>query len=276
MFRPCLPVFLDGKLVGCFMQDRRFYVYVHRRKTDGSIFYVGKGKGLRYKRTQSRSEYWQRTVAKYGWTYHVAFPNLTEACAFSIEKMLIASLPRLTNICEGGGGATGYKHSDELKEWRRQNMLGENNPMYGRHEPLSEDHKAKIGKSNSKPKPDGFGKMISDRFTGVKYSDERKSRLREIHKGRHVGKENPMYGTTRENSPNFDPTEFIFIHPDHGEVISTTYDMERKYNIGKGKIRLVARGMRKTAEGWKLKPADDEELPDAVIAETEKLRRYAA
>lgn len=34
------------------LNNNRFYVYVHRRKTDNSIFYVGKGTGYRYKRTK--------------------------------------------------------------------------------------------------------------------------------------------------------------------------------------------------------------------------------
>lgn len=31
------------------MENNRFYVYCHKRKTDGVCFYVGKGSGKRYK-----------------------------------------------------------------------------------------------------------------------------------------------------------------------------------------------------------------------------------
>ena len=49
----------------------------------------------------------------------------------------------------GGGGARGYKHSKVSKEARRQRMLGEKNPMYGRTGALNpaygQDHSGEKG-----------------------------------------------------------------------------------------------------------------------------------
>lgn len=98
------------------MQDRRFYVYIHRRKTDGSVFYVGKGNGYRHSTTHGRNRYWHRVAKKHGWFWEKPYENLTEACAHSIEKMLIYSLRhQLTNVTDGGEGVSGLRHTEEAK-----------------------------------------------------------------------------------------------------------------------------------------------------------------
>ena len=43
-----------------------YYLYVHRKATDGSIFYVGKGKGDRWRSTNRTNKHWQNTATKYG------------------------------------------------------------------------------------------------------------------------------------------------------------------------------------------------------------------
>lgn len=254
--------------------DRRFYVYVHRRKSDGSVFYVGKGKGGRYKRKQGRSEYWHRTANRHGWECEIVFPNLTEQCAFSIEKALISSIDGLVNLCTGGEGAAGIPKSEAWKAAASERFKGKNNPMYGRGQPLSEDHKRKIGDSNRKPKPEGFGEKISSILKGRRMTESQKAKLKG---SRNVGADNPMYGTKRERSPNFDPTEFIFLHPNYGRVTSTSYDMPLNFDVRYDSIRLLARGKIKSTRQWIcLGPSGDEDLPDQVLAETEKMRRMAA
>lgn len=233
------------------MTDRRFYVYVHRRATDGTIFYVGKGKGQRYRQTQGRSEYWRRTVAKYGWVREIVCPNLTEHCAFCIEKILIASIPNLTNLSTGGEGGAGAKRSAKYIEYMRVRMTGKNNPMYGVPKTLTEDHKRKISAANKgRPKPPGTGAKVAAKLRGRKASEEMRAKLRAGHKGKHEGEKNSMYGATREKCPRFDPTEFIFYHPDHGEVVSTSYDIAKNYPVRYDTMRLLARGKVKKSKGW--------------------------
>ena len=44
-----------------------FYVYLHRRKDDDEVFYVGKGRGRRATNGSSgRSDHWMATVAQHG------------------------------------------------------------------------------------------------------------------------------------------------------------------------------------------------------------------
>lgn len=95
--------------------EKRFYVYVHRRKTDGSIFYVGKGTGGRKDHTYGKTKWWRSIATKNGWYSEIIYKNLTEDCAYSIEKILINLMSeRLCNISSGGtGGLAGKPKSPE-------------------------------------------------------------------------------------------------------------------------------------------------------------------
>lgn len=93
-------------------QDRKFYVYVHRRKSDGRIFYVGKGKKSRPRAKCGRSQFWHSTVAKHGLIIEERLGPVPEACSFTFEKILINAigLASLCNLSTGGdGGMSGYK-----------------------------------------------------------------------------------------------------------------------------------------------------------------------
>ena len=96
-----------------------FYVYTNSRKTDGSIFYVGKGKGRRAYISDSRNRHWRNVSAKHGFVASIISDGHTEAEAFEIEKTLIAKLrsegARLVNRTNGGDGVTGYRFTEVQK-----------------------------------------------------------------------------------------------------------------------------------------------------------------
>lgn len=103
------------------MQDeKRFYVYVHRRKTDGRIFYVGKGTKLRAFSHLNRSEWWKRTASKHGVDVTIETEMITEPEAFALEKILIRRYKEeghpLVNITDGGGGFSGGRHTEISKK----------------------------------------------------------------------------------------------------------------------------------------------------------------
>lgn len=110
-------------------QDKSFYVYLHRKKTDGSVFYVGKGSGHRVTSRSGRNRWWKRTVEKHGYTHEIFADGLTneEACAIEIEK--IAELRRagvkLCNVANGGeGGLVGIPISEAHKQKLREAHTG--------------------------------------------------------------------------------------------------------------------------------------------------------
>jgi len=85
-----------------------FYCYVHRKNSDGLVFYVGKGHGQRAYTTQSRSKHWHSVVAKHGYTVEIVIDRMPEDLAFELEIELIAfyGLENLCNILPGGQGSS--------------------------------------------------------------------------------------------------------------------------------------------------------------------------
>lgn len=96
-----------------------FYVYTHRRSSDGSVFYVGKGKIKRGWIISTRSSYWKNTAIKHGSTIRIEKDNLNEYEAFKYEIFLIRKIKenggKLVNLTDGGEGTSG-RASHKRKE----------------------------------------------------------------------------------------------------------------------------------------------------------------
>ena len=63
-----------------------FYIYCHRKKTNGECFYIGKGKGNRYKTSQNRNQHWKNIVNKHGFEAEILINNISEEKAFELES----------------------------------------------------------------------------------------------------------------------------------------------------------------------------------------------
>lgn len=91
-----------------------FYVYLHRRATDGRVFYVGKGKGRRAwdVALKGRSILWRSCALKNGVAVEICQDGMSEDQAFLLEMWLIAKFRHefsvIYNITDGGDGATGH------------------------------------------------------------------------------------------------------------------------------------------------------------------------
>jgi hypothetical protein len=87
-----------------------FYVYCHRKKTDGKCFYVGKGIGYRYKNHHNRNNHWKNIVNKHGFTWEILINNISEEKAFELESEICKQIgyENLCNLNEekGNGGWT--------------------------------------------------------------------------------------------------------------------------------------------------------------------------
>lgn len=106
----------------------KYYVYVHRKLDDKSIFYVGKGTGRRANSKNSRSKWWHSLVKKHGFYSEIVQYFDNEQDAYLSESILIDQLlfkgVKLINLKSGGIGGIGFKHSDESKEKIRCSNLG--------------------------------------------------------------------------------------------------------------------------------------------------------
>jgi hypothetical protein len=160
---------------------KKHYVYVHMRLTDGSVFYVGQGKGPRVLSKSGRNPHWHRTVSKYGYSQRKIAEGLSQGCALSIERAVIAHYGRenLVNLTDGGDiGPSGMKHSEEVKRAQSERSKG-NTYTLGRK--LSEEHKAKI--RAYKPTPEQIEARTS-KIRGKSQSPEHRVKISAALKGR--------------------------------------------------------------------------------------------
>ena len=83
----------------------RFYVYIHKRLSDESTFYVGKGSGKQAYNAQNRNETWKAIVDEEGgYDVHIVKNGLTNKDACLLEMRLIKDIgiDNLSNLTIGG------------------------------------------------------------------------------------------------------------------------------------------------------------------------------
>lgn len=106
-----------------YSEEKIFYVYLHKRPTDGSVFYVGKGKQRRAWITKSRNPHWLNVVNKHGgFDVEIIKEGLTEQEAFALEAETVAKygIENLTNQTLGGISTTGMRHTEETRKLQRE------------------------------------------------------------------------------------------------------------------------------------------------------------
>jgi len=173
-----------------------YYIYRHRRKDTGEIFYVGVGstkKSSVYKRAYEkfgRNRFWNNIINKADYVVEIVYQTSIKKEALELETFMIEEYGRkcynegiLVNISSGGEGAFGVKQSKEIRRWRSKKWIGDKNPMFGvkgknnhRYKiARSEDTKAAISRANK-------GKVLSN---------EHKSKLSKAKKGKYLKGDNP-------------------------------------------------------------------------------------
>lgn len=101
-----------------------FYVYLHRRATDNTVFYVGKGVRKRAWSHKNRNPHWHRSVKKYGMRVEVVASGLQAWYALELERDFVLRFEshRLTNLTCGGEGI--WMASEETKKKISQSKKG--------------------------------------------------------------------------------------------------------------------------------------------------------
>lgn len=233
----------------------RHYVYVHRKASDQSVFYVGKGKGRRAWDTQGRNRWWRHVAAIHGRSVEIVRDGLSEPCALALERMAIAIIGKgsLVNLVDGGGGTAGWKHSDETKarigafhrgKPKKPSAIAATRSHHlGRK--LSPDHRqklsaAKCGKSRG-PLPEAVRQKISASHVGIRPTPETLKRLSAVKLGKRVGRASPTY----------DHTIRTFDHPEHGRFVGTRADFIAIHGLSDSCVSAVITGRRKSVKGWR-------------------------
>jgi hypothetical protein len=166
----------------------QFYVYIHRKATNGEVFYVGKGKDNRAYDNRIRNKHWHNIVNKHGLIVEFAKTDISEAEAFELEEHLIHFFGRfdlgkgvLVNMTDGGEGASGHVHSEETRK-----KIGYSSTLRLTGKTLSEETKLKMSEAHK-------GKTISEE-TKLKMSDAKK------------GEKHPCFGKRGETSHQWGKT----------------------------------------------------------------------
>lgn len=191
-----------------------YYVYIYWRLDTNEPFYVGKGKGDRWKRIEKtrRKEHFRNIVNKYDVVCEIIKDNLTEDQAHEIECWLINELVfeygysidiennrsrekgcHLVNCTWGGEGVSGYKHTEEEKK-----MIGESCKLMWENENLRKDASVR---SKERWKNKEYKNKMSEKLRGENnpmygksHSEESKRKISETMKGKYCGENNPMWG----------------------------------------------------------------------------------
>lgn len=145
------------------MEIKDTCLYIHTRKNDGGIFYVGIGDKNRPYSRANRNQYWHNVVNKYDYDITIIKTGMSWKEACELEIKMIAFYGRiipskenlnygcLVNMSDGGEGNKGAVWNEES----RLNHSGENNPMFGKtHTDEFKKKKSKnsIGEKNPKSK----------------------------------------------------------------------------------------------------------------------------
>lgn len=187
--------------------DSNFYIYRHIRLDTNTPFYVGKGKDKRAYSKQ-RNNYWHRIVSKYGYVVEMIEENLTEDQAFAKEIELI-KLYKSQGFCEanftdGGDGASGLNHSEEIKKRISEANKGQIPWNKGKTGVYSGESLKKMSEETKGEKNSQFGKTpsketrkkLSDAnkgenngFYGKTHSEETREGISKARKGKKLSKE---------------------------------------------------------------------------------------
>lgn len=145
------------------METKDTCLYIHTRKTDGGIFYVGIGNEKRPYSKSNRNQYWYNVVNKYDYNIIIIKIGMSWEEACDLEIKMIAFYGRiipskqnlnygcLVNMSDGGEGNKGAVWNEES----RINRSNENNPMFGKthtDEFKKKKSETSIGENNPKSK----------------------------------------------------------------------------------------------------------------------------
>lgn len=134
-----------------------FYVYEHRRRDNGAVFYVGAGSGYRATVTQHRSRQWRETVAAAGgMQIFIRAHRLDLELAHLVEREIIDQRRRqghpLVNKTNGGYGSNGFAWPAEVLQRRAESQRGQKRPTVSeklKGRPKSAEHRAALSASKT-------------------------------------------------------------------------------------------------------------------------------
>jgi hypothetical protein len=228
------------------MDERKdYYVYVWYIKDTNEVFYVGKGKGKRYKELSSRNKFFIDMYESHDCDVKKIYENLTESEAFQKEKETVKwyrenTAFRLTNQTDGGEGSSGWNPPQEFRD--KQSKIHQDQ---WQDEEFKNKMMAIRSDKNGPYKSQAFRDKISQLVQGENnpnynhhWTDEMKQHLSQVRKdnGRSANENNPR------------ATRVICVET--GEVFNCIKYAMQKYNIkNEGSVTVALKDPVRTAGG---------------------------
>jgi hypothetical protein len=162
--------------------ERNKVVYLHRKKTDDLIFYIGMG-SLKRAYCKQRSIIWHRFVNKYGYVVEIYKDGLTKEEAFKIEIDLIEKYGRIdlksgNLINQTKGGITVESLSEEIIAKRSKSLKSVKRTDEWKRK-ISLSHKGKVKSKEHK-------KNIAESIRGKKLSESTREKMRLSNKSKTI------------------------------------------------------------------------------------------
>ena len=179
------------------MLDKQFYVYVHMKATDDSVFYVGKGCKQRHKTKQGRNEYWNRIVAKHGFVSEIVKNGLSFQEANAYEIQLIKNLKNqncvLCNMTDGGEGCLGVKKTPEQKAAISAKNKGKKRSNETKAKMIGNKNAAGSKRSIETKAKMSAAKKGANNIKGRPVSEETRNKIRESRKKTELAKKSMKF-----------------------------------------------------------------------------------
>ena len=219
-----------------------YTVYQHRNKINGKI-YIGitmqtPEQRWRHGEGYKSSPHFYAAIQKYGWDnfeHNILFQNLTKEEACKKEQELIAkynSMNREYGYNSTSGGDI-FVMNEETKQKISQSLMGNKN---GLGHPCSEEKK----------------KKISEAQKGRHLTEEHKQKLSEAAKKRHT----PCSKQAKENIRKASHKKPIYCE-ELNKVFESVQECSRQLGIPATNISKLCNGRGKTLKGYHLKYYDD-------------------
>lgn len=220
-------------------------VYLHRRATDGVVFYVGMGSQKRARSGTGRSAQWRAVASVCGFVCEIVASGLTIGEALRAEIAEIAKYPAsaLTNQNPGGGGC--QRHTEETKRKQRENCSSKRPEV-----------KAKIAAHQRGKKRPGLFispvalealKRAQQARIGTQHAPETRAKMSASQRG----KVRSDATRARVKEAKRDKTQYRFWHPDHGAVVDDKDGARTVIGASVSGINRLVSGEREACYGWK-------------------------
>lgn len=232
-----------------------FYVYIHRKETDGSIFYVGKGRKKRAWQTYSRNAEWARINSEHGAKVEVVRSGMSEVCALTLERIGISKIG-LENLCNQRAGGYGSNCGWSPSEEARRKIGDFHRGKKKTPEAIAKTRAAHLGVKRS-PETCAKNSLAAKNRIRVPHSAETRAKIAASHIGLKpspdaLAKMKAAPRPRGKDSPSYDHTIRSMVHSDGRVFVGTRGEFKTAHGAQDSCLSELIKGTRFSVKGWRI------------------------